>query len=328
MESNETPDHRLHIDEVKEKLSQAKNITILTHLNPDADTIGTGLGIYTLLKRDKSKKVEIVNASNMLPSYLDFLPHFSKIKHTMDFEESLVITCDCGNIERLGVNLENRDIINVDHHISNENYGSVNVVIPEYASASQVAYALFRNLYTIDKETASCFYTALLSDTRYFTTSSVTPEVFEVAKELVDIGVDPAEVAQHFTQRRSLSSLRILEKALGNLSLKLDAKVAVLYVTRDDILATGATMPDMEGIADYGKSLVTVEIAVFVMETEEGLRISLRSKGSDVSMIAKEFGGGGHTVAAGFTLTQTDLHAIIDIILKTIQKTGLLHGKN
>jgi len=83
----------------------------------------------------------------------------------------------------------------------------------------------------------------------------------------------------------------------------------------------------MEGIADYGKSLVTVEIAVFVMETEEGLRISLRSKGSDVSMIAKEFGGGGHTVAAGFTLTQTDLHAIIDIILKTIQKTGLLHGK-
>ena len=64
------------------------------------------------------------------------------------------------------------------------------------------------------------------------------------------------------------------------------------------------------------------------METEEGLRISLRSKGSDVSMIAKEFGGGGHTVAAGFTLIQRDLHEIIDIILKTIQKTGLLHGKN
>ena len=321
------PDHRLHIDEVKEKLSQAKNITILTHLNPDADTIGTGLGIYTLLMKDKSKKVEIVNASNMLPSYLDFLPHFSKIKHTMDFEESLVITCDCGNIERLGVDLENRDIINIDHHISNENYGAINVVIPEYASASQVAYALFRNLYAIDKDTASCFYTALLSDTRYFTTSSVNPEVFEVAKELVDIGVNPADVAHHFTQRRSLSSLRILEKALGNLTLKLDAKVAVLYVTKDDIYATGATMPDMEGIADYAKSLVTVEVGVFVMETEEGLRISLRSKGTDVSSIAKEFGGGGHSVAAGFTLTQRDLHETIDIILEKIQKIGLSHGK-
>jgi phosphoesterase RecJ-like protein len=86
-------------------------------------------------------------------------------------------------------------------------------------------------------------------------------------------------------------------------------------------------MPDMEGIADYAKSLVTVEIAIFVMETEDGLRVSLRSKGADVSIIAKEFGGGGHSVAAGFTLTQRDLHAIIDIILKMIQKAGLIHGK-
>jgi len=327
MASNETLDHRLHIDAVREKLSQAKNITILTHLNPDADTLGTGLGIYRLLSKDRSKRVEIVNASNMLPRHLDFLPYFSKIKHTMDFEESLVITCDCGNIERLGVDLADRDIINVDHHISNENYGSINVVIPEYASASQAAYALFRQLYTIDKETATCFYTALLSDTRYFTTSSVGPEVFEMAKELVDLGIDPAEIAHHFTQRRSLSSLRILEKALGSLYLKFDAKVAILYVTREDIHMTGATMPDMEGIVDYAKSLVTVEIAVFVIETEEGLRVSLRSKGANVSMIAKEFGGGGHSAAAGFTLEQRDLHEIIDIILVKIQKTGLLHGK-
>jgi phosphoesterase RecJ-like protein len=75
------PDQRLHIDAVKEKLAQAKNITILTHLNPDADTIGTGLGIYALLMKEKSKRVEIVNASNMLPRHLDFLPCFSKIKH-------------------------------------------------------------------------------------------------------------------------------------------------------------------------------------------------------------------------------------------------------
>jgi len=98
-------------------------------------------------------------------------------------------------------------------------------------------------------------------------------------------------------------------------------------VTHDDIDATGATMPDMEGIVDYAKSLVTVEVGVFVMETEEGLRVSLRSKGADVSIIAREFGGGGHRVAAGFTLTQRDIHETIDIILKTIQNTGLSHGK-
>ena len=321
------PNTRLHIEAVKAKLAQARNITILTHLNPDADTIGTGLGIFNLLTQDKSKRVEIVNASNMLPKYLDFLPGFEKIKHKMDFEESLVISCDCGSIGRLGFDLDNREIINIDHHASNENYGLINVVIPEYASASQVAYVLFKEIMPVDKNAAMCFYAALLSDTRYFATSSVNPFVFEIAKELVDLGVDPAAVAYNFTQRRSLASLRILHKALGNLELSLEANVATIFVTQDDILATGASMPDMEGIVDYAKSLVTVEIALFAMELKDGIRISLRSKGADVSAVAAEFGGGGHKVAAGFTLEKRDLHETIDIILKTIQKSGLTDGK-
>ena len=321
------PDLRLYVEEVKRKLAQAKNITILTHLNPDADTIGTGLGIYNLLYKDKSKRVEIVNASNMLPNYLDFLPNFSKIKHKMDFEESLIIACDCGNVERLGFDLENREIINIDHHKSNEYYGEINVVIPEYASASQVAYALFKEFYKIDKDSATCFYTALLSDTRYFTTNTVDHEVFSVAKDLVDLGVNPAAVAYHFTQRRSLSSLRILEKALGRLKLSCEAKVATLYVTQEDIAASGATMPDMEGIVDYARSLVTVEVAIFIVELKDALRISLRSKSVDISQFAKLFGGGGHTLAAGITLPQSDPQETIDIMLKKIQNEGVLNGK-
>ncbi len=316
------------IAEVKEQLERAKNITILTHLNPDADTIGTGLGIYNILKQDKTKKIEIVNASNMLPQYLDFLPSFEKIKYKMDFEESLIIACDCGSINRLGFDLENREILNVDHHNSNEYYGTVNVVVPEYASASQVAYRLFMELYPIDESVATCFYTALLSDTRYFTTNSVNDEVFEVAKELVDLGVDPASVAFNFTQRRSLSSIRILERALGHLTLSYEGKIATLFVTQDDILAAGARMPDIEGIVDYARSLVTVEIGLFAVELEEGIRISLRSKNVDVSKVSLAFGGGGHKVAAGFTLKQTTLDESIDIILKKITELGLLDGKS
>ncbi len=316
------------IAEVKEQLERAKNITILTHLNPDADTIGTGLGIYNILKQDKTKRIEIVNASNMLPQYLDFLPSFEKIKYKMDFEESLIIACDCGSINRLGFDLENREILNVDHHNSNEYYGTVNVVVPEYASASQVAYRLFMELYPIDESVATCFYTALLSDTRYFTTNSVNDEVFEVAKELVDLGVDPASVAFNFTQRRSLSSIRILERALGHLTLSYEGKIATLFVTQDDILAAGARMPDIEGIVDYARSLVTVEIGLFAVELEEGIRISLRSKNVDVSKVSLAFGGGGHKVAAGFTLKQTTLDESIDIILKKITELGLLDGKS
>ena len=310
--------------EVKEKIAEATSITILSHLNPDADALGTALGIYALLTQNKEKRVEIVNASTELPRYLDFLPSFHKIKHHMDYTDSLIISCDCGSIDRLGFDLKGRDIVNIDHHNSNTQYGSINVVLPMYASSSQVAFNLFKSLYPIDEKAATCFYTALLSDTRYFTTSSVNEEVFTVAKELVHLGAKPHKIANCFTQRRPLSSLRILEKALSSLVLVEEAQIAILNVSKEDILATGATIPDMEGIVDYAKSLVTVKIAIFAMEMENGVRISLRSKGIDVSKIALAFGGGGHKVAAGFTLKQYGLQRSIDIILKKVKELGLL----
>ena len=314
-------------DEVKTKIEQCESITILSHLNPDADALGTALGIYALLSQDKSKKVEVVNASTALPGHLDFLPNFKKIKHKMDYKNSLVIACDCGSIDRLGFDLEDRDILNIDHHQSNTDYGSVNIVIPEYASSSQVAFRVFQKLYTIHADAATCFYTALLSDTRYFTTSSVNEEVFIVAQALVKAGAIPNDIAFNFTQRRPLSSLRILEKALASLSLYDDATIATLMVTKEEISATGATVPDMEGIVDYARSLVTVEIAIFAMELEEGIRISLRSKTADVSTVAMAFGGGGHKVAAGFTLKQSGLQQSMDTILSKIKELGLTDEK-
>lgn len=310
--------------EVKEKIDQAGSITLLSHLNPDADTLGTTLGIYALLSQDKSKKVEVVNASNALPQYLDFLPNFKKIKHHMDYTQSLIIACDCGSIDRLGFDLEGRDIINIDHHQSNTRYGCINVILPDHASASQVAFALLREIYTIEADAATCFYAALLSDTRYFTTTSVNEEVFSVARALVEAGAKPDEIAYHFTQRRPLASLRILQRALVSLSLYDNAQVATLSVTESDIEATGATVADMEGIVDYAKSLVTVEIALFAMELDEGVRISLRSKKVDVSKVALAFGGGGHKVAAGFTLKKGGVQESIDTILEKIKALHLL----
>lgn len=302
--------------EIKTKLEEVATISILTHLNPDADTLGTGLGIYNVLKEQGFKRLEIVNYSDVLPQYLDFLPAFHKIKKKMDFEEGLVIACDCGSIDRLGVPLMGREILNIDHHQSNQRYGSLNVVIPSDASASQVAYKIFEPLYPISKDVAICFYTALLSDTQYFTTSSVTQEVFSMAQEWIALGVNPSYVASCLTKRKSLASVRILQKALETLTLVDEGKVAFLYVTQEHILSTGALAPDMEGIVEYATSLVTVEVAFFVMELKEGMRVSLRSKGRDISGIAASFGGGGHKVAAGFTLKVGKLQETIDTILE------------
>jgi phosphoesterase RecJ-like protein len=285
------------------------------------------LGIYTLLKEQKVRNVEVVNASKALPRYLDFLSGYEKIKTKMEYKESLIIACDCGSIERLGFDLSGRKILNIDHHQSNDLYGALNVVIPRYASSSQVAFDLFKEIYTVSRQSAECWYAALFSDTRYFTTSAVNEAVFTVAKELVHLGVDAAKVAYHFTQRRSLGSLRILQRALESLQLYNDARIAVLFVTKEDIAATGATVPDMDGIVDYGRSLATVEVALFAMELEEGIRISLRSKGMDVNVIAASFGGGGHKVAAGVTFKEGNLQQIIDTIIAKIKETGLTDGK-
>jgi len=321
----------LPYDEVKNKIGSANSITILSHLNPDADTLGTALGIYALLCKDKRLKVEVVNASTALPRYLDFLPNFKKIKHHMDYTDSLILSCDCGSIDRLGFDLEGRDIINIDHHESNTGYGSINVVIAEYASASQVAFALFKELYTVEADAATCFYAALLSDTRYFTTTSVNEEVFNVAKSLVEAGAKPNDIAYHFTQRQSLSSVRLLEKALASLSLYHEAKIATLMVTKEDIAQTGATVPDMEGVVDHAISLATVDVALFAMELEDGIRISLRSKKVDVSKVAMAFGGGGHKVAAGFIFpdkgSQCGLQESIDTILVKIKELGIIDEK-
>ncbi len=288
--------------------------------------MGTALGIYALLSKEKGKRVEVVNASKDLPLYLDFLPYYKKIKHKMEYPDSLIISCDCGSVDRLGFDVAGREILNIDHHKSNTMYGSINIVLDGYASASQVAYRLFEPIYDISTEVATCFYTALFSDTLYFTTNSVDDEVFRIAKILVDKGVNPNEIAYHFTQRRSLASLRILQRVLASLTLYKEAQIAVLSASKEDILASGAIVSDMEGMVDYGRSLQTVEIAVFAMELEGGIRISLRSKKTDVSFLAIAFGGGGHKKASGFTILSSSLEEGINKVLAKIKEMGLIDG--
>ncbi|HHD73150.1 MAG TPA: bifunctional oligoribonuclease/PAP phosphatase NrnA, partial [Epsilonproteobacteria bacterium] len=204
--------------EFKAAIDRYRTITILSHINPDADAIGTSLGIYALLKA-YGKQVEVVNYSTDLPRYLDFLPNFSKIKHTIDYADSLIISCDCGSVDRLGFDVQDREIINIDHHQTNQNYGMLNLVDPRLSASAHVAYAVMRESFPVTREAASCFYAALVYDTRHFVTNNVDEQVFSFAAELIAYGADHQRVALNFTQRRSLASLRILGRALETLTL-------------------------------------------------------------------------------------------------------------
>ncbi len=304
--------------DLKTIIDNHRNITILSHINPDADAIGTSLGIYTLLKAYK-KQVEVVNYSTDLPQHLDFLPNFSKIKHKIDYAESLIIICDCGSIDRVGFDLTDRVIINIDHHQTNQNYGTLNLVDPLCVASSQVAYIAMEDKFPIGREVATCFYTALLSDTRYFTTSNVDEEVFAFAIELIARGADHQSAIFNLIQRRSLASLRILGKVLETLTLHNNATVASMQVDQKMITATGAKMSDLDGIVDYARSLTTVEIGILLVQHKSYIKVSLRSKKWDITPLAEHFGGGGHKNACGFTIKFGKIEEILDKILKQVK---------
>ncbi len=314
------------IVDIRSLLEQYSKITILSHINPDADTIGTALGIYTILKSE-GFQVEVVSQDKEeIPLYLDFLPNFSKIKKRRSFEGGLVITCDCGDRDRLGESLMEGDVIlNIDHHHSNTYYGDYNIVMPHYAAAAQVAFETFKSQFSMSREAATCFYTGLVSDTQYFSTNSVTKEVFDVASDMIAYDINLSEVAYHMNQRRSLSSLRILSRALSTLNLHFEGRLATVVVTKELIQASGAHYRDMMDIVDHLIALATVKISIVIMELDDYKKISIRSKGLDVASLAVAFGGGGHQQASGFIQDKhLDSEELVERLMIKIKEMGLL----
>ena len=306
-------------------LDRYEKITVLTHLNPDADTLGTGLGLYALLK-NMGKQVEICNPSRDLPKHLDFLPHFAKIKSQIDFEDSLIITCDSASIDLLVFDLSLREIVNIDHHPSNTDYGTLNIVKSSCVSASMVAYNLLKNDFKMTKEVATCFYVALVSDTQNFTTLNMNSAVFDVASELLSLGVNLQEVNRNLTQRKSLSSLRVLSSTLKTLELYESGALATMFISTEMLEKSGATIHDTVAIINQAMALVTVKVVVLVIEFEDYMKVSFRSDGADVSSLAEHFGGGGHHMSAGFRTQKIEIELLLEKIKKEIKKRGLVNG--
>jgi len=301
-----------------------RGVTILSHTNPDPDAIGTSLGIYLWLK-EQGIRVEIANADPDLPRNLDFLNGFSKIKSKIDFEDSLIVACDSGSLDRLGFDLSGRSIINLDHHHTNTQYGTLNIVDPDAVSSSEIAYRLLSPLRPFSGPSATALYAALVSDTRNFTTGNMYRGVFDVARALVDLGVDIPYVTKQMHHRRSLASLRILATAIDSLDLVRDARVAIMTIRRDDRLKAGAEGSDLNGIIDYALSLVTVQVAILLIERVDTIKVSLRSKEKNVAGLAESFGGGGHRLAAGFEARGQTTEVVVQALLETIDEKELVN---
>ncbi|WP_457595860.1 DHH family phosphoesterase [Hydrogenimonas sp.] len=313
----------MKFEEAAAAIDAARHIAVVGHLNPDPDTLGTGLGLWWIFKK-LGKRADAVYVSDPLPGVLDFLPGFEKIRHTLHPSTDLVVAVDCGGFDRLGIERpEDAKVVVVDHHRSNGGFGEVNLVDPDASCAAEVAFAWARAAgWEVPPETAENFYAALVGDTGYFGYEGVGADTFAFAKTLVELGARPEFTARMMRERQPLSRLRLLPRVLETLTLYLEGRVAGLEVTRGMLEATGATVNETEDMVDYARSLVTVEVGFMTREEPDGgLKVSLRSKSVvDVGRIAVALGGGGHRRAAGFTLYGQEREAVVETILKMIEQ--------
>jgi len=179
-----------------------------------------------------------------------------------------------------------------------------------------------KSIIDIDEDSATCMYTALVTDTGSFQYESVNDKVFEMAADLVRCGVKPDFVAKMLFQRDRLSRLRLLAKAYDTIELCCDGKVAFVEVTKEMLEITGAIKEDTDTIVNSVRAIASVEIACMLREDDDGIKISLRSKNyADVSKIAVKYGGGGHIRAAGATVkNEFDFHKVKEMLKNDLKE--------
>ncbi len=303
--------------EFLEILNRYKDVSIFTHKNPDGDTISSALALAHILKKI-NKRVEVVCKDfHLLPQNLNFLAGFDTIKKDITYKNSLIIMVDGSSIDRFGISKENlklREIINFDHHATNEFFGKLNIVDSSATSCAMVIFEFIESILPLTKEAAEAIFCGMYSDTQGCSIRGVGKREFVVASKLIESGVDPAYVAQNF-KRRSLSFIRLLSRALDSLTLVIDGRVSIIEIRDEDLKSTNASFSDILGIVDYGLNLFNVEVAILLAQKEEVVKVSLRSKELSIVEIALEFGGGGHKNAAGFEF-KGSIEEIREILIK------------
>ena len=287
-----------------ELMNGAHFVLILTHINPDADTISSGLALSNFLFEKKIKH-RVFNKMKEIPSNLDYLPRFEKITDQMAEYYGLLIFVDCGDKDRATVSLrEGVKMIYIDLHGSNNHFGDIAIVDSTKASTAEVLFGFFEaNRVPISKNVALCLYAGLYDDSLRFSTPRVDSGSFSMAHALVERGVDPAFVADMLTRRESLAKFRLMPRILESLELHCEGRIGTIFIKSEWLLETGASYRDGEDVINMVLSMAIVDIAILFRHSNGKMRVSLRSKnGIDVATIADHFGGGGHTMAAGCSL--------------------------
>jgi len=291
-------------------IERAKNILIIIHKSPDGDTAGSGLGLYKVFK-NLGKNPEI-HCYDPTPPEFNFMPNIEAVQvglaHT-DFDTVFIV--DHGATHLSGFHeshpqLFNKsmEVVNIDHHSSNDFFGKYNLVDPKAASATAVVYTLLKELnLPIDRDTATCLLTGIYTDTGSFMHSNTSSEILNIASDLLNKGANLRSISSEIFRTTKVSTMRLWGRVLKNI-YQTPEGVTMTVVRKKDFEESRADYSEMTGVVDYVNSVPGAAYSVILTERDGVVKGSLRTLQPevDVAKIASQYGGGGHIKAAGFTV--------------------------
>lgn len=296
------------ISSIRNIIKTNDRFLILTHEKPDGDAIGSQLALAIALQK-MGKSVEAV--SDEAPEQYRALPKFGILKPIEKYEPDrtpdICFVLDSSNLERVpkGIVPNETEIINIDHHADNSNFGKLNYVDSNSAATGILIYRLLTALeYKIDKDTASNLYAAVITDTGRFSFTNTNTEVFEVTADLIRCGASPAEMTNMLYKNYSFRRAVIFGKALQSIESHIDGRVVTMELSNDTIRGMDIKPSETDGLVEYLQGIKEQEAAFLLKEFSPGeVRVSLRSRGRiNVMKIAEKYNGGGHLAASGCTM--------------------------
>jgi bifunctional oligoribonuclease and PAP phosphatase NrnA len=304
-------------------IKNSSNIMIVPHKYPDGDALGSSLALYISLKK-MGKKVWLISHTPIPEKYKFLAENYTFLPlELVTSDLDLIIGVDCADKERLALPDEYLEkakiVVNIDHHITNDNFGDINIVQGQAATGEIIVDILDDFEMEIDKEIATCLYTAIATDTGNFMYSNTTKNTLERTAELFDTGFEFVEIARKLFLERSLVQTKLMGIAINSMELYEKNKIALIRITKDDLAYAGAKEGDCESLVNTAVDIDCVEIAIFIREINKSFyKVSFRSKGEyDVAATAQKFGGGGHKNAAGCAVSgdfETIKNNVINVV--------------
>lgn len=305
-------------------LSNGQNFIIAGHVNPDGDAVASCLAMALAVKMLGGNPIVL------LEEYSKRYNNLSGREFIFDGDwgsagGDVFIALDCGSKQRLGAAEAVFDrtsvTVNIDHHVSNDNFAMYNYVSLKASSTCEVVYELINNSVPIDREIAAALFTGIVFDTGGFRHNSTTPYTFEIAAKLVQFGINFSEIQRKVIHSHSYEEAKIFATALNSLEIVKDTKIAVCSLTLKDMAEAGAKYSDLESIVEYVLNIDNVEVALLFTERGDNtIKASMRSTGLNLIPVAGKFGGGGHKNAAGASL-DGDLEKATEMVINEILLT-------